>query len=99
MCGLGVLGCAPTQGQAPPSRGGHPRQKCSRTFVSWEAVGEGSRMQRVSVGRGVCRSWDGVMGPESRELMLLTVWRGSGRLIIGLGLSALDVGARACGRT
>lgn len=56
-------------------------------------------MQRVSVGRGVCRSWDGVMGPESRELMLLTVWRGSGRLIIGLGLLALDVGARACGRT
>lgn len=24
----------------------------------------------------------------------MTVWRGSGRLIIGLGLSALDVGAR-----
>ena len=62
-------------------------------------MGEGSRTQCVSVERGVCRSWDGVMGPESRELMLLTVWRGSRRLIIGLGLSALDVGARACGRT
>ena len=27
MCGPGVLGCAPTQGQFPPSRGDHTRQK------------------------------------------------------------------------
>lgn len=61
--------------------------------------GRGKQNTACEHGEGCLQIRDRVMGPESRELTLLTVWRGSRRLIIGLGLSALDVGARACGHT
>lgn len=61
--------------------------------------GRGKQNSACERGEGCLQNCDGVMGPESRELLLLAVYRGGGRLIIGLGPAALDVGARSRVRT
>lgn len=61
--------------------------------------GRGKQSSACERGEGCLQHCDGVRGPESGELMLRAVYRGSGMLIIGLGPAALDVGARSCVRT
>lgn len=61
--------------------------------------GRGKQSSACERGEGCLQNCDGVRGPESGELMLRAVYRGSGMLIIGLGPAALDVGARSCVRT
>lgn len=61
--------------------------------------GRGKQNSACACEEGVSADRSGVMGLESRELTPLAVCRGSGRLIIGLGPTALDVGVRSCVRT